>query len=116
MLGGEGLVLGAATGLGVWAVQQWPGKRGLGIAAAAGGLSGIAIALAGGRLMSGSLVLLAQRFPASRLHPEQIGALFGETTFGPVANAVTAGMEGLLFASFVAAAMTIARRQAEITK
>ena len=67
------------------------------------------IALAGGRLMGGSLDLLASRFPESRLRLEQIGSLFGEADFGPVSRAVTGCMEGALFGVFVVGAMLIAQ-------
>ena len=37
-------------------------------------------------MMGGSLDLLAQSFPASRLRLDQIGGLFGEPGFGPVSQ------------------------------
>src|SRR6478735_1388119 len=60
----EGLVLGGVVGIGAWVGGRGGGaprlRLGSGIAAVAGGLAGIAIALAGGRLMAGSLDLLAR--------------------------------------------------------
>jgi len=41
---------------------------------------------------------------------DQIGALFGETGFGPISQIVTGGLEGALFASCIVGAMMIARR------
>jgi len=110
----EGAILGGAVGLG-----GWLGSRGaragslryrMAIAAAAGGGAGLLIALTGGRLMAGSLDLLARQFPASRLHLDQIGALFGESGFGPISQAVTGGLEGALFSGLIVGAMLIAQR------
>jgi hypothetical protein len=61
--------------------------------------------------MGGSLALLAAHFPGSRLRLDRIGALFGESGFGPVTQAVTGALEGALFAGCVVAAMLLARRQ-----
>ena len=109
----EGLVLGGVVGFGAW--LGWRGGRprlrlGSGIAALAGALAGVAIALAGGRLMAGSLDLLARTFPESRLRLDPIGALLGEQGFGPVSQVVTAGLEGALFGGCVVGAMIVARR------
>ena len=78
-----------------------------GVAAA---LAGMAIPLFGGRLMGGSLDLLAQTFPESQLQLGMIGSWFGETGFGPIAQSVTGGLEGLLFAPCLVGAMILARR------
>ncbi|MDI6625527.1 MAG: hypothetical protein QME55_12415, partial [Brevundimonas sp.] len=75
-----------------------------------GAAAGLIIPLLGGRLMGGSLDLLAGRFPSSRLSLDPIGAVFGETGFGPVSQVVTGGIEGLLFGGCVVGAMTLARR------
>jgi DNA-binding winged helix-turn-helix (wHTH) protein len=108
----EGLVLGGAVGLGGWlAARSGQGlRRGSALAALAGGLAGVAIALAGGRLMAGSLDLLATSFPDSRLRLDAIGALFGETGFGAVSQVATAGLEGALFGGCVVGATIVARR------
>jgi hypothetical protein len=107
--GAEGLVLGAAVGFGVWfgargGTPPWTGRSVTG-AAIAGVVAGIAIPLAGGRLMGGSLQLLANTFEGSRLQLDRIGALFGETAFGPISQAGTGAMEGALFAACIVAAM-----------
>jgi DNA-binding winged helix-turn-helix (wHTH) protein len=109
----EGLVLGGVVGVGAWI--GWRGgaprlRLGSGIAALAGGVAGVAIALMGGRLMAGSLDLLARTFPESRLRLDPIGALLGEKGFGPAAEVVTAGLEGALFGGCVVGAMIVARR------
>ena len=104
----EGALLGGATGL-AYGLSRQSLRRGVALAAGAGGAAGMLIALAGGRLMGGSLDLLASRFPASRLRLEQIGSLFGEAGFGPVSRAVTGCIEGALFGAFVVGAMLIAQ-------
>lgn len=112
----EGFVLGAAVGLGAWLATKAPFARSvrLGALAAAGcgAVGGILIALGGGRLMAGSLALLAQTYPDSRLRSESLAGLFGEGGFGPIANAVTAAGEGAAFAAGVVAALLLARRRA----
>ena len=110
----EGVLLGGAIGLGLWLGgfgAQRPRLR-LGMAAAglAGGAAGIVITLLGGRLMGGSLDLLARSFPESRLRLDPIGALFGEAGLGPVSLLVTSGLEGLLFGACVGGAMILSGR------
>ncbi len=101
----EGAVLGGAAGLGVWLGERiWR-------TALVGLVAGMAIPALGGRLLGGSLVLLAGVFPQSRLRLDQIGALFGEDSFGRISQTVTGGLEGMLFAVCVAYAMLLARRQ-----
>jgi hypothetical protein len=74
-------------------------------------LAGALIPAVGGRLMGGSLDLLAQSFPESRLRLDQIGGAFGEAGFGRWTQIVTGGLEGLVFGVCVIGAMIIARRQ-----
>lgn len=107
---GEGLVLGAAVGLAVWSGAGRL-RRTVAIATAAGAAGGLLIAMAGGRLMGGSLALLAQHFPGSHLHFDGISAIFGETGFGPATQAATAALEAALFAGCVAGAMALARKR-----
>ena len=110
----EGLVLGAAVGLGGWlGSTRASGSQSIGIAVLTGGVAGVAIGAAGGRLMGGSLDLLARGFSGSRLRMDQIGRMFGEPDFGTVANTVTAGLEGALFAGCLVAAMHVAVRYAD---
>jgi DNA-binding winged helix-turn-helix (wHTH) protein len=110
----EGAVIGGALGLGAWLATCFPGRPRLTPSFAAGGLAtaaaGMLVTLFGGRLMGGSLALLAEGFPQSRLSLAQIGAVFGETGFGPVSQVVTGGIEGLLFGGCVVAAMVLARK------
>lgn len=114
---GEGALLGGAVGLGCWVAMQGigAGSLGRGIAAAAlsGGGAGILIPLLGGRLLGGSLDLLARHIPNSRLRLDPIGVLFGEPGFGAVSQMVTGGLEGALFGGCIAGAMILARRSLE---
>lgn len=109
----EGAVLGGAVGLGSWLGARWGGhslRRAVAAAGLVGVVAGMLVPLLGGRLMGGSLDLLARHFPASRLRLDQIGGLFGESGFGPVARLVTGALEGGLFAACIAGAMLLARR------
>jgi DNA-binding winged helix-turn-helix (wHTH) protein len=109
----EGLVLGAAVGFAAWmAFREQPARlrRSAVRAALVGAAAGMVIALAGGRLMLGSLDLLARTFPDSRLRLDQIDGLFGESGFGPVTRLVTSGLEAALFSACVVAAMILAQR------
>ena len=113
----EGFILGGAVGLGAW-IASSRGKLRFGTIAAAliGGLAGLAIPVIGGRLMGGSLSLLAAHLPGSRLRLDKIGALVGEEGFGPVSQALTGMLEGALFAGCVVAALLLAKRQLENSK
>jgi len=113
---GEGAILGAAVGLAAWWATTRPdgATRGLFAAAIAGFVAGMAIALAGGRLMAGSLVELSQRFPASRLRIDRLGALLGEDGFGAWTRLLSAGGEGMLFAVGVVGALAWTRRAAAV--
>ena len=111
----EGAVLGGAVGLGAWLATRRGEPPSLGrpiaLAAAAGAAAGIVIPLLGGRMMAGSLDLLADAFPESQLRLDAIGALFGENGLGPVGRIVTGAIEGALFAAGIVGAMTRARRR-----
>ncbi|MXP40217.1 transcriptional regulator [Altererythrobacter soli] len=113
----EGAVLGAAVGFGAGLARSGrvSVRRGVAFAALAGGVTGVAIPLLGGRLMGGSLALLADSFPGSRLSLDRIGSWFGEDGFGPTSQAVTGGLEGLLFAGCIVGAMLFAE-QADRTR
>jgi DNA-binding winged helix-turn-helix (wHTH) protein len=109
---GEGALLGAAVGFGVWLARRTGSlRRALLAASLAGGATGVLIVLLGGRLMAGSLALLADHFPRSRLRLDAIGAVLGEDGFGPLSQTVTAALEGALFAACVVGAMALAERR-----
>jgi hypothetical protein len=104
----EGMLIGAATGLGYAVAAGQPQLRiGAPLAAALGAVAGIMIALTGGQMLGGSLDLLARSFPGSRLH---LAGLFGERDFGPVSQTVTAGLEGFLFSGCLVSGMPLAKR------
>lgn len=110
----EGAILGGAIGLAAWLTVRRTGRGslryGVSVAALCGAAAGVLIPLVGGRMMGGSLDLLADQFPASRLRLDPVGALFGEAGFGPVAQAFTGALEGLLFSACLVGAMIVARR------
>jgi DNA-binding winged helix-turn-helix (wHTH) protein len=109
----EGLLLGGSVGLGAWLGSRAPTtslRQSVALAGLVGGGAGMLIPLLGGRLMGGSLDLLARSFPGSRLRLDPIGALFGESGFGQISQTVTGGAEGMLFGGCIVGAMTIARR------
>ncbi len=106
----EGALLGGAVGFAA-GLGGRDLKRGLGLAAVAGGCVGGLIPVLGGRLLGGSLDLLVRHFPGSRLRLDPIGRLFGETGFGPLSQVATAALEGALFCACVTAAMIWARRR-----
>jgi hypothetical protein len=88
-------------------------RRSIAAAGVAGGAMGALIPLLGGRLLGGSLSLLAERFPTSRLRLDQIGALLGERGFGTTTAVVTGALEGALFGACVVGAMILASRSVE---
>ncbi len=112
--GGEGALLGVGVGLGCWLALRGEPARPIapraGVAALIGAATGAVIPLLGGRLMSGSLDLLARQFPASRLRLDHVGAMLGESGFGVASQSVSGAMEGALFAGCIAAAMALALR------
>jgi len=107
--GPEGLLLGASVGFGLWFGARggrapWT-RRSVVAATVAGAVVGVVVPLSGGRLMGGSLELLATTFEGSRLRLDRIGALFGEAGFGPLSQAATGAMEGALFGACIVGAM-----------
>ncbi|HKR24957.1 MAG TPA: transcriptional regulator [Allosphingosinicella sp.] len=106
----EGALLGGAVGLGAWLGSRCSLRRGVAIAGLVGAAAGLLITLAGGRMMGGSLDLLARAFPDSRLRLDPIGAMLGERGFGPLSEGVTGGLEGMLFGGCIVGAIMLARR------
>jgi hypothetical protein len=105
-------LLGGAVGLGGWLANRGAHsfRRRVAIAGGVGGVVGALIPLAGGRLMAGSLDLLARNVPGSRLRIDAIGRAFGEIGLGPIGQSATGALEGALFAACIVAAMMRARR------
>jgi DNA-binding winged helix-turn-helix (wHTH) protein len=107
---GEGLLVGVAVGCGHVLARRAAGSRSwlqLSAGFVCGGLAGLAMAAAGGRLMAGSLAQLAARFPNSRLG---MGSMLGAHGFAPWTLAVATALECALFAGGVVLAITVARR------
>lgn len=75
-----------------------------------GALAGMLIPVAGGRLLGGSLELLAQSFEGSQIQLDALTQLFGEGSFGLLTQMVLAGTEGLLFGAFLAGAIGLSMR------
>ena len=111
----EGLFLGGAVGTGSWLASRHVAsnvlRRKAGIAALAGGAGAGLAVLLGGRLMGGSLDLLATTFPSSRLRLDRLGHSFGESHFGQAAQYTTGLMEGALFGACGVGAMSMVRRR-----
>jgi DNA-binding winged helix-turn-helix (wHTH) protein len=110
----EGTLIGTAVGFGVWLSGRSGSldriRRSVAATAIATGTAGAVVVLLGGRMLGGSLDLLERSFPASRLRLDRIGAIFGESGFGPISQAVTGALEGALFGACVVGMMAIARR------
>lgn len=104
---GEGMLLGTAIGAGVWMARGRSRQIALLSGAVLTGAAGAVATLIGGRLMGGSLAALAAQFPGARLTLDHLGAVFGEATFGPVSQAVTAGLEGAVFGAAMVLALSL---------
>jgi DNA-binding winged helix-turn-helix (wHTH) protein len=105
----EGLLLGAAVGLADDLRRRFAAEgsiqRNVLLAAVIGALAGLLIAMTGGQLLGGSLALLAESFPDSRLHLDPLGALLG-----PFAASVTNVLEGAWFSLCLVGALMLTRR------
>jgi len=108
---GEGVLLGAAIGAGVWIARGRRRRIALLAGAVLTGCAGAGAALLGGRLMGGSLAALAAQFPGARLTLDHLGTWFGEAEFGSVSQAATAGLEGALFGAAMVLALSMEERQ-----
>ena len=112
--GPEGAVLGAALAAGAYVgirigdrdgkQSPWHATLGAGVS---GAVAGALIPLVGGKLMGGSLQLLAASFADSKLQFDTFHALFGEIQFGLATQSILGGFEGFLFGSCVVGAMVL---------
>jgi len=107
----EGAFLGGVIGAAAWLGNANALRRTSAAAALAGGGAGAVIAALGGRLMGGSLDVLARSFPHSRLRMDEIGHIFGENDFGALTQMVTGALEGALFAGCVIGVMILWERR-----
>jgi DNA-binding winged helix-turn-helix (wHTH) protein len=109
----EGIGIGAAAGLG-YAValdrdeppRGWQRVRGAVVAALCCGVAGLALALAGRPLASGTIHALSHAAEGSRATLAPLGRLFGEADFGPVSSRILAFVEGAGFGLGLAWALT----------
>ncbi|MBO9671416.1 MAG: transcriptional regulator [Sphingobium sp.] len=108
----EGALLGAAIGLATWLARHQTATLGRSMirGGLAAGIAGLLVPVLGGRLLGGSLDLLLQQFPDAGFRLDSVGAMFGETGFGPVSQAVTAATEGALFGACLLGAIFLARQ------
>jgi len=113
--GPEGLALGIAVALGLWlghrlprVPETWQAASG---AAVTGLFAGLVIPLLDGHLLGGSLKLLADSFQDSRLELNAFGALFGGVEFTLATETALAGIEGMIFCSCVAGAISWTHRR-----
>jgi len=118
--GVEGLVIGAAAGVG-YAIARRPGQavrsriyRAAVVAAfcAAGAL---ALTWAGRPLVGGTLHLIAREARGSQINLTPIGRLVGEPGFGPLSQALIAACEGGIFGFGVGIALLRRRSHADLT-
>lgn len=101
----EGIAIGALTGLAVRIAlgNAARPRRATLCAIAIGAIGGALLALAGGRLLAGSLLSLQKRFPESRLPVGELGRIVGDPGFGPVAAIATAALEAAVFVGCIVA-------------
>ena len=118
----EGVVIGAAAGLGYGAATSGTegglagprGARRLRVAAltaASCGLAGLILTGAGWPLVGGTIHTIASGSDGSQVALTPLGRLLGETEFGPLSSAITGTGEGLLFGLGVALGLTRRRNR-----
>jgi hypothetical protein len=109
----EGAVLGASVGLAAWlagrGARPFALRRSVMVGGLVGAAGGLLVTLIGGRLMGGSLDVLAGAFPKSRIRLDHVGTWLGETGFGLISQAVSSALEGAVFAAGIVAALALAR-------
>jgi DNA-binding winged helix-turn-helix (wHTH) protein len=103
----EGLVLGAATGVG-WLVARTRSTplQGALVAGLCGGAGGLALGVAGRPLMAGSLAALVDQMPNARLRLDPLTGIAGD-----IGKLAMTALEGGLFAAALVLAMLLANRQ-----
>ena len=118
----EGLVLGAATGLGYAIATRrlaqggmatprgWSRARVALITGTVAGLGGLVLALVGGNLVGASLDLMAGTFAGSQVGLEPFARLLGEDRLRPVTKMVVSGLEAFAFGVGVASGLTLRPR------
>lgn len=119
----EGLVLGAAAGIGYGIATRSLPHGGMAaprggarwrvatITGAAAAIGAIALTWAGRHLVGASLDLMAGAFAGSQVGLEPLARLLGEEHLRPVTRMVVAGFEGLLFGTGLAFGLTTRPRR-----
>lgn len=108
----EGLVLGAAAGLGLAVAGTGERARAIGATALATTVAALGLAAAGRPLTGASLHLLAGAFPSSAVDLLPLARLVGEQAVGPRTQATFAAFEGVLFGAGLAWGITwVPRKQ-----
>ena len=116
----EGLVIGAAVGIG-YAIARRPSTTArtpmLRAAALAGccALGALALTWAGRPLVGGTLHAIAREARGSQISLTPLGRLIGEPDFGPVSQALIAAWEGGVFGFGVGMALLRRRSHADLT-
>jgi DNA-binding winged helix-turn-helix (wHTH) protein len=116
----EGLVMGAAAGIGYAIARRvGPGPRsriyGAAVVAAFCAAAALALGWAGRPLVGGTLHLIAREARGSQISLAPLGRLIGEPGFGPVSQALIAAWEGGLFGFGVGMALLRRRSHADLT-
>lgn len=96
----EGLLIGAAAGIGYLAVRRMASPlrwQAMLTTATVCGLAGLALTLSGHPLVGGTLHAIAQAADGSRAILAPLGSLIGEPGFGPVSGALVALGEAAAF-------------------
>jgi DNA-binding winged helix-turn-helix (wHTH) protein len=103
----EGLVLGAAAGLGYAAGTATGGRRrAIALTSLTSAIGAVALALGGWHLVGSSLDLMAGTYSGSQVGLEPLARLFGEARLRPVTRMVVSGFEGALFGAGLAFGLT----------
>jgi hypothetical protein len=125
----EGLVIGAAAGLGYAVARRHKGTPRSGaqdpatrsrisraaVVAAFCAAGALALAWAGRPLVGGTLHVIAREARGSQISLTPLGRLIGEPGFGPVSQALIAAWEGGLFGFGVGIALLRRRSYADLT-
>ena len=117
----EGLVIGAAAGVG-YAIARHirpPGRSLIYRVAVVGvccAAAALALGLAGRPLVGGTLHRIAREARGSQITLAPLGRLIGEPEFGPVSQAIIAACEGGIFGCGVGVALFRRRSHADLTK
>lgn len=101
----EGALIGLATGAACVLALRVSRRLAVPLAASVGAAGGLLVALTGGRLMAGSLVLLDRSVAQSRFGLDAMGALLGEPQFGPLSLLASSALEAAVFTTCVALAV-----------